>query len=164
MFSIIWTKRNRLQGLTKQLGRLDKQFVDYGFFKEQGVHPKAKMTYAQLMAMHENRPESDPKRRPVFQASLDKSGSVLQETTLKTLGGFIDRSALAKSPSPDAVLAKIGREGIAITKPTFGDPSLLKANTAGVIIRKGGNTPMVNFGLLRDKITFKTSLRKTPKK
>tara|TARA_R110002074_G_scaffold144948_1_gene292999 strand:+ start:688 stop:1185 length:498 start_codon:yes stop_codon:yes gene_type:complete len=164
MFNIVWTKRNRLQNLTKQLDRLDKQYVDYGFFQEQGIHPRAKMSYAQLMAMHENRPNSDPMRRPVFEASLDKSGDRLVDTALAGLAKYNESSAAAKRPSPDALLRKIGREGVAITKPTFGDPSILRSNTVGVIARKGGDTPMVEFGTLRNKLAVRTSLKKAAKK
>lgn len=165
MIDIKWTKYKRIDNLVNQVGKLDGQDTSYGYFKEQGYHPESPhLTYAELMAIHELRPASDPMRRPVFEVSLRKRGGEFKKHNLNLVKEFVDNSAIIRKPTVSTLLSKIAMKGIEITKPTFGDTSLIKPNTLGVAKSKGRNSPMVEFGILKEALAYKTSLRKTIKK
>lgn len=166
MIDIKWTKKKRLLNLIKQVDRLNNQSASYGYFKEQGKHPEYPHLsgLAGLMAIHELKPKKDTSRRPVFEIALERSGDEFVDYNISVVKDYIDKSGLNKKPSPKTVLDKIAIKGIEITKPVFGDPSILASNTKGVIRSKGRNTPMVEFGILKESLAFKTSLRKSVKK
>jgi hypothetical protein len=166
MIEVKWTKKKRIINLIKQVDRLNNQSASYGYFKEQGNHPESPhLTLPELMGIHELREKGDPLRRPVFEISLERSGDEFNNYNLSVVKDYIDKSGLNKKPSPRTVLDKIALKGIEITKPTFGDPSILEWNTDNVIRSKGGrNTPMVEFGILKESLAYKTSLRKSIKK
>jgi hypothetical protein len=165
MVSIKWTKHKRIANLINQLGKLNGQESHYGYFKEQGQHPEAKgLTYAELMGIHELRPPEDTARRPVFELSLERKGEEFKLHNLGLIKSYLDTSGVNKKPSPKTLLEDIAKKGIDITKPTFGDPALLASNSPDVILRKGRNSPLVDFGILKEGIAIKTSLRKSIKK
>lgn len=157
-----WTKGKRLDNLISQLSKVHKQEVEYGYFAEQGNHPESpNVTYAQLMAIHELRPPGDPLKRDVLGTSWRWNGYEFIDFAEKQMVNYIEKSAINRKPSPKTMLDRIGRKGIEITRPTFGDVSMLKPNTAATAKRKGKNSPMVEWGFLRDALSFKSSLRKS---
>ena len=161
MYEVKWTYKNRIDNLVKQLEKVDKQFTEFGYFKEQGKHPEnPHLTYAELMAIHEMRLPGDPMRRPVFQEALRVNGRKFKSNVLDSIKINIDKWALAKSSSPKPLLAEIAKHGIKMIKPVFGDKTLLRPNTPGVARSKGRNSPMIEFGYLKEALAYKTSLQK----
>lgn len=160
-----WKYKKRLERLVEQVAKLDKQYTSFGYFKEQGSHPEnPHLTYPELMGIHELRNRSDPLRRPVFEVSMRKYGKKFAKDSVQIVKDYVDKSALAKKPSPKTVLENIAETGISYIKPTFGNPSLLKPNTETTSKRKGGNRPLIEFGYLKEALSYKTSLRKSIKK
>ncbi len=158
MIHIEWQKKHRLDGLIKGLSKMDKEYVEYGLFKESGLHPdNPHLTYASLMAIHELREDSDPMKRPVFQKTLDKHGSDFQDYYMDQFQDYTESWALARPRSPDVVLSRVGAKGVEYTQNTFGDTATLRDNAPSVIERKGKNSPLIDSGYLRNAVSFKTS-------
>lgn len=160
MIDVKWINWKRLYKLTDKVGDMDNQFCSYGYFKEQGKHPEAGgMTLAELMMMHEFREDEIP-ARPVFQTALSKYGNIFNESNMRSIKGYVESAALNKNPKINKLLTSIALNGISITKPVFGSFSDLPSNSLSVIKQKGRNAPMVEFGILKESIAYKTSLRK----
>lgn len=165
MIEVKWKYQNRLENLVKNIEDINKQTVDIGFFKQQGTHPESgNLTYPELMAIHELREKGDPLRRPVFEVSVQKRGKKFQKEATDIFKSYVDKWATGRRLSPKTLLGEIGESGIKMVKPTFGDIGLLKPNTEGVAKSKGKNTPMVDFGYLKEALAYKTSKRKSIKK
>lgn len=163
MIDIKWTKWKRLDKLVTKVGEMDNQFTSYGYFAEQGVHPESNgLTYAALMYIHEFR-EDDIPARPVFQTALRTNKQSFIDFNTKSIKTYIDSAAIGRGKSIRSLLDVIAQNGIRITKPVFGDSTLLAPNSLGVIKSKGRNSPMVDMGILKESIAFKTSLRKKAK-
>lgn len=152
--TITWTKRKRLLNLRRTVKDLDGSKVRIGYFPGQGRHPRAKMTYASLMAMHELRDSGDPLRRPVFEIALQKGGKQYRASIERKIGRHLRRGVFGGGGKA-AMLESIAKRGIKMIDPIFGDTTLLRANAKETIRKKGRNEPMVHFGDLADALTFR---------
>jgi hypothetical protein len=156
-YSVTWHKRKRISHIISQFNKIDKTETRIGYFADSGMHANSKMTYATLMGFHELRTPSDPMYRPVFGASIKKGGKAFEAKALKKVRSGILRVAKGGGFPLSSVLDSIGKDGIKMIRPTFGNTSLLKSNTRRTIDLKGGkNTPMVEFGDLRDALSYRT--------
>jgi len=133
-----------LRNLKAALQDYNDKAVEYGLFEDQGSHPSNPgVSYAELMAIHELRPESDPLRRAPFSTALkvysdkfDKEvKSICEEIVRNSVKGTLDLSPLMK----------FGQLGAHLTKQVFGDKRFLKET-------KKGNDPLVLEGYLREAI------------
>lgn len=156
LIEVKWTKQNRLRNLISSLSRLDKQDVRYGFFQESGNHPESPhLNYPTLAAIHELR--EDPQQRPILGISSSRNKNEMQKYTSNEIGNFVERAALLKRDSPGTLLRSIGEMGVKLTKPIFGDSSLLKPNTEATAKSKGFNRPMIDYGALKEALSSKIS-------
>lgn len=163
LYDVVWKKRNRLRNLISTLGRLHNQDVKYGFFEESGNHPESPhLNYPTLAYIHEKREDGVPSR-PIMTISSEKNKHKMIKHSLEATRDFINRAALLKRDAPTILLKVIGEKGVTLTKPIFGDSSLLAPNTDGVARSKGFNKPMVEYGALKEALTFKESWRGTVK-
>lgn len=153
-----WKNKGYLN-FQKNVASINGQSVKYGFFDETGDHPENPGINAPtLMGMHELRLKDDMEKRPVIQVALNTWGDQINrasEKEFRILMTVINRSSIKL----DNLLSAIARVGCRITKDVFGDSALLDGNTLKTMARKGNrNTPMVEFGYLRDSLAFKTSV------
>lgn len=160
MYKVEWKNKHRLEGLIKGLERINNQSVSYGFFEDQGRHPEyPKYTLPEIMAMNELRPIGDPARFPVFERALELFGVAFKDENMNDLAAYLKRCASTRRPSAKNFLTSLGQNGINITRPVFGNPSLIgNSNSQFTINIKGRNTPMINTGYLADNLKIKTSL------
>lgn len=155
--SVVWTKRNRLRNLIVSLDRLDGQSVAWGFFEESGQHPESPhLNYPTLAYIHEFR-EDGIAQRPLLGISHQRNKVRMKQFSLFETKKFIERAAMLKRESPAVLLRKIGDKGVSMTKPIFGDSSLLTPNTAAVAAKKGFNAPLVDYGALKEALSSKVS-------
>ena len=157
LYHVVWTKRNRLRNLIQALDKLDGQHVKYGFFEESGNHPESPhLNYPELAWIHEDRQDGVP-RRPIMTISDNNNKVRMKQYSALKTKQFIERAALLKRESPGTLLRQIGQRGVDLTKPIFGDSSLLTPNSASVAANKGFNSPMVEYGALKEALSSKIS-------
>lgn len=163
LYDVVWKKKNRLRNLISTLDRLHNQDVRYGFFEESGSHPESPhLNYPTLAFIHEKREDGVP-ARPILTISSEKNKREMAKFSLNATRDFINRAALLKREAPTVLLREIGEKGVKLTKPIFGDSSLLAPNTDGVARAKGSNKPMIDYGALKEALASKESWRGTVK-
>lgn len=163
LYDVVWTKKNRMSNLISTLGRMHNEDVRYGFFAESGQHPESPhLNYPELAWIHEDRQDGIP-ARPILSISSRKNKQEMTNFSLKTTTKFINDAARLKRESPGKLLMKIGLKGVALTKPIFGDSSLLAPNSSSVQAAKGFNKPMVEYGALKESLSAKVSWNGTIK-
>ena len=157
--TVKWKGKAKLVRARKNIARLDNAGVDYGYFARQGTHPEAGVNYPTLMSYHELRIKGDYKARPVFRRSLEAYGDMLEKNISNGVTRYLRDSPVRKQ-NTHKMFSMWGRDGVNITRTGFGDSSMLASNTPHTIRRKGGrNTPLVDWGILRDKLSYKTTLK-----
>lgn len=142
--------RATLLGVTKSLANSK---VKVGILSGSGTHPDSGMSYASLMYLQEVkgvRSKDGYIRRRAFEITSRMHGQQLVKQTLKKI-----KAAYTSGVSGDEALSVFGRGLSEAIKETFGNPSILPSNAPSTISAKGANTPLVDTGALRDKITFK---------
>lgn len=153
------TKTNKFKKLRERITKINKEFVTYGYYSEQGEHSYAGMSYVELMAIHEygafNAGFGPIPPRPVFQISLNeiKSGSGNQykiplQNYFKRIGG--DAKPVKYL---DALVAKFAYK----TASNFGSGKLI-SNTESTVDKKGFNAPLIWTGDLVANLAYSTSL------
>lgn len=163
LYDVVWKKKNRLRNLITTLDRLHNEDVRYGFFSESGQHPESpQLNYPELAWIHEDRQDGVP-ARPVLSISSRINKQEMTDFSLKATRDFINRAARLKRESPATLLRLIGNKGVALTKPIFGDSSLLESNSYSVAKAKGFNKPMIEYGALKEALSSKESWRGTVK-
>jgi hypothetical protein len=160
MYKVEWKNKHKLAGLIRGLKNSNNESVSYGFFEDQGYHPMhPDYTLAEIMAMNELRPSSDPSRYPVFETALAVFGAQFKHNNQIEVKKFIESTATGRLKPVNSMLLAIGQNGIDITKPVFGNTSLLGSNAASTIRAKGKDSPMIDSGFMADNIAARTSLK-----
>lgn len=153
---MIKRKTRNFEKLVKRLKELNNAKVKSGYFPEQGIHSTAEMPYAELAFIHA-KGEGDLPIRDVRPSVLTY---LRQPVFNKTLEVNI-KAYLSGKVSLDSFLDGFGYRITDIAQSYFGDPDVLAANSAYWAAQKGGNTPLVFEGELRDAWSFKTSVNDT---
>ena len=166
MISIAIQKTNNKgwDNLKQYFKTLTKDYVEVGYFADQGVYPSKKNTkkwsFAQLMAYHELQcDENLVPLRPVF-------GSI----TKTQMRGFTKVSAkmfrnqlrgtyyhgLSEANSPKALYKLYAVQIGGMIRERFGSRSLAR-NEKSTIKRKGSALPMIDTGLLMNSLSYRIS-------
>jgi len=145
-----------LKNLYKELPKLNKKVVQYGYFDGASHKPSGErgdsITLASLMLMHEEG-NGDFPPRPVFGGT----GYQLMQTLPKDIRYLVSEYLvnLSKGKITDTeLLTLIGDIMRESTEDNFGIGSSLnlKDNSSRTIKKKGRNDPLVDEGYLRDNI------------
>lgn len=149
----ITRKTFNLDKLVKKIESLKNQEVKSGYFKEQGDHPEAEMSYVDLAWMHAKGDGEFPERDVRIPTTLEMKGVSTSNFFAKATRDF-----LFKDITISETLDKIGWKISSIAVSYFGIPSqYLPMNSAWWAKVKGGNTPLVNEGYLMDAWAWKNS-------
>lgn len=136
--------------LVRTVNKLSKHKCQVGFFASDGEHPHAKMSYVELMRLHEihgvRSSQGTIHRRAMEMTAIIHGRSVMAKT-LKALKAEI------KSGYGDT-FGVFGREFEHHLKATLGNPAILPSNMPSTIAHKGKNTPLVDTGDLKNKLHF----------
>jgi len=148
--------------LKKYLTQLHKDYVEVGYFNDQGIYPSKKNTqnwsYANLMAYHELQADKNlVPLRPVFGSVTKTQKNALRKQTGKFLrnqlrGTYYHR--VGGDNSPQKLYSMLGRNLGQVLKTRFGSRGLAR-NELSTIKRKGSRLPMIDKGHLRDAVSYK---------
>lgn len=140
-----------LKGMTTDLKSLDSSFSGAGWNSD--IHPDTldsghPLSFAAMAYIHEYGTSTIPARQLFFITLLEieaKGKNDIKRIILTNLikHGRINKKLLLKELA-DYVKNELQR--------IMGDPSYLLDNAQSTIDRKGGNTPLVDTGALRDNI------------
>ena len=142
----------------------DNTFVEVGHFEAQGMHPTINKSFVDIMKLHHNGGSvsgSIPNPpRPVLDILNFRAPNLLRSPKLLEEG----KTILKSGDSSDRMLSSIGKSLVISEKSIFGDPTVLHPNAEKTIIQKhGADTPLVETGVLRNKVAYRTSKNKTIK-
>ena len=148
--------------LKKYISQLSKDYVEVGFFNDQGIYPSKRNTdgwsYAQLMAYHELQADQNlVPLRPVFGSVTKGQKEGLRKQSGKFLrnqlrGAYYHRTT--GEHTPQKLYSMLGRNLGEILKSRFGSRGLPR-NALSTIKRKGSRLPMIDTGHLRDAVSYK---------
>lgn len=149
----ITRKTFNLDKLIKKIEAIRNQEVKSGYFKSQGDHPEAEISYVDLAWMHAKGDGDFPERDVRIPTVLEMQGASVSNFFSK-----VTRDYLFKNVNLSQTLDKIGWKISDIAVSYFGIPSqYLPMNSAEWAKVKGGNTPLVFEGYLMDAWAWKTS-------
>lgn len=153
-----WTNKKALTSILKNLDDSDGLKMEYGIFSDAGMHPKADMPLANLMAIHELR--TDGWQRPVFQISFDQNHEHFTNMFSKGVETLVVLGAKNKQHRLSHTLSGIGSLAVSKATAIFGNRTLLKPNTTRTRMIKGHDAPLVDLGLLKKSVKFEVSKRR----
>lgn len=138
-------KSNNLKKLKQKIESLSKKSIKSGLFSDQGKHPTANIPYTDLAYIHHFGTENIPPRDIRYDV-IDE----LQEYNFKP----VLNSLFYKKESLVAVLDSLAFKVEDISKDSFGVPSVNNPDNSEYWQKqKGGNTPLLQYGHLRDAWT-----------
>lgn len=149
----IKVRKNNIPEVSRRLKNLDGLRMEYGIFSDSGIHPKAKMPFATLLAIHELR--EDAFKRPVLSISVKENSEHFASMINTSIEGYITKLGKGRNPSNMKLLSSVGRYAESKTKEIFGDVNKLKPNSLTTIVKKGHNSPLIELGDLKNSISFK---------
>lgn len=153
------TRKNKLPHLKKMAQKLAKANAEYGYFKEQGLHPddNPRITYANLMNAHEHGTPTIPARKP-FAISLFQNKKTILNFTLKALDKYMMTASNKMLIPLENTLSTFGSLGVYHTRALFGSTALLP-NQEPIRKKSGSKTssPLVDLGDLRDNMAYRSS-------
>ncbi len=155
---MIKRKTRNFEKLIKKLQKLNNAEVKSGYFPEQGIHSSSELPYYELAYIHA-KGEGDLPRRDVRPSVYSY---MRQPVFNKTIESNI-KAYLSGKVSLESFLDGFGYRVTDIAQSYFGDTSVLTPNTDWWAAQKGGNTPLVFDGELRDMWSFKTSENNAPR-
>ncbi|MGX9869048.1 hypothetical protein [Enterobacter mori] len=140
--------REKLLGSVKALG---KKQCSVGYFADQGTHSGSNMSYPELMFLqevHGVRSLSGLVHRRLFENTAIRHRADIRNNI---------RSSLKRSlmTDPNVVFTSFGKEVQGLLRKGFGDTGLLPSNAPATIARKGKNSPLVDTGELKSKLTYR---------
>lgn len=151
---------NQFQKLVQQIKKIDKESVQVGHFREQGLHPSG-FTYAQLMAIHHNggNPSGNTPLppRPVLDILFFKNQQLTDPKFKNAFKAWKKRSS--NDSSDEMLLEDIGRILREKEKAIFGSSEL----APNAVPPKSTNNPLIDTGALKSKVAYKTSTGKQVK-
>lgn len=122
-----------------------------GYFADQGNHSGSGMKYTNLMYLqevHGVKSKVGLVHRRLFELTM----MTKKQEIIHNLRQSVRRNLYG---SPNTILKDFGQDVQGKLKSSFGDSSLLPSNAPSVSARKGSNSPLVDTGELRDKLTYR---------
>lgn len=151
-------KKNNLKNLKKRIREVEGQHVKYGYFKEQGDHAYAEMSYVDLMIIHEygsvDAGFGAIPPRPVFQIALNEIKTQDYKKIVRPLESMFNR--IGGNKPVDQVLDRIGYNFVRKTQSIFGSDKLAD-NSPSTVEAKGYNSPLIWTGDLAANVAYSTS-------
>lgn len=145
--------------LTKALKDLNGEGVEVGHFKDQGKHSNSELTYAELMAVHNN-PQGhglDWPARPVLDILEHQHRNLSAPEIKKLLKKYLENNPSEKNN--EKLLEGLGEFLREEEKKIFGSAQLA-ANASSTVEKKGRNEPLVDSSELKNKTAYRTSKSK----
>lgn len=147
------TVKNKIPDLLKKIKKLNDQKVEIGYFEEQGKHPNSDVGYAQMAAWLEY---GTIKTRPyplfhrVIEFYENPRSSKIIKKALK------DYFKVSSTSDYTVVLKSVGQGYLNIIKRGMGKPSVVgNSNAPSTIAIKGKDSPWIDTGILKSKISYK---------
>lgn len=152
---------NKFDTLVKGIKDLNNENVQVGHFGNE-KHPNSDLTYAELMAVHNNPVAHglDWPPRPVLDILVANNRNLNDPKIKAALRKY---SRLEPNPANnEMLLEELGKILAQKEKDIFGS-SELAPNAPSTIAQKGRNEPLVDSSALKNKVSYKTSKSKTVK-
>ena len=153
-------EKNFLGNLRKRLQELDGSSFSVGYFPQNGYHQEAKMTYANLFAIQSfGSTKANIPARPVLNLNFQMWNPLEKNTYLKRqlkryLSGIYSNTPAIKW---SGVLDNVAGNYVQTTRDSFGDTTRIKSNKPYTIARKGFNSPLIETGKLKAKLSYVNS-------
>lgn len=144
------------QKLIRSVRSLDNKVVSVGFFADQGNHSGSKMPYTNLMyiqEVHGVRSKAGLVHRRLFELTAMRHRNEI----ISNVKNSISRNF---PNSPNQILKDFGQDVQGKLREGFGDTSLLPHNAPTTIAGKGSNSPLIDTGELKSKVTYRVRQRK----
>lgn len=146
MSRVKFNQNGNLAKLVKKLQSVHNQRVQTGYFKEQGEHPTAEMTYAELMRIHEYGDGNFP-ARPVFKNLRFDIRNEIKPHLIKQLRMFVKNPTYTREHLFDSVGKWVADKAFDI----FG-------NRGGNYLTVTYNpSPLIDTGSLESNFAYKVS-------
>lgn len=145
-------KTNNIESLVKRVRELSSAKVESGYFKENGEHPTADMSYASLMSIHAFGLYGLPER-DIHNISVRHYKSMPKNSLWKDLSLFIK-----DQKDSEDVLNTLGMTFSEVATGLFGNSSILGANSPETVEQKGFNAPLIEDGFLKNNWSWRNSI------
>lgn len=150
----IKSNTRKLDQLTKELKKIHNKNVSFGYYQEQGTHYSG-YSYPDLMSYLEYGDHAhDVPPRPVFSATSGKMRATSGREVRRYIENFVGGKMTASF-----TLDMVGAEYAKWTQDMFGVPSQVNvSNSPRTVSLKGGDTPLVDTGDLKQHLATKNSI------
>lgn len=141
------------QKLIRSVRSLDNKSVSVGFFADQGNHSGSKMPYTNLMyiqEVHGVRSKAGLVHRRLFELTAMRHRNEIVSNVKNSISRNFPNS-------PNQILKDFGQDVQGKLREGFGDTSLLPHNAASTIAAKGSNSPLIDTGEMKSKVTYRIS-------
>lgn len=139
------------QKLIRSVRSLDSKIVSVGFFADQGKHSGSNLNYTNLMyiqEVHGVRTKTGLVHRRLFELTAMRHRNEIVSNVKASISRNLPNS-------PNQILKDFGHDVQAKLREGFGDTSLLPHNAPSTIAGKGANSPLVDTGELKSKVTYR---------
>ncbi|MEG9741479.1 hypothetical protein [Enterobacter roggenkampii] len=144
------------QKLIRSVRSLDNKVVSVGFFADQGNHSGSKMPYTNLIyiqEVHGVKSKAGLVHRRLFELTAMQHRNEIVSNVKNSISRNFPNS-------PNQILKDFGQDVQGKLREGFGDTSLLPHNAPSTIAGKGVNSPLVDTGELKSKLTYRVRQRK----
>lgn len=149
----ITRKTRNFEKFINKIKKLNNTSVESGYFIEQGEHPDAGIPYTDLINMHHRGLGNFPRRDVLNPTLLSMTSFEFTNSIHKGLKNYLYKD---KQLAP--ILDDFGEDISSIAVSFFGVPSSYNpSNSSTWAELKGGDTPLVFEGNLRDAWAYRTS-------
>lgn len=139
------------QKLIRSVRSLDNKVVSVGFFADQGNHSGSKMPYTNLIyiqEVHGVKSKAGLVHRRLFELTAMRHRNEIVSNVKNSISRNFPNS-------PNQILKDFGQDVQGKLREGFGDTSLLPHNAPSTIAGKGSNSPLVDTGELKSKVTYR---------
>lgn len=139
------------QKLIRSVRSLDNKVVSVGFFADQGNHSGSKMPYTNLIyiqEVHGVKSKAGLVHRRLFELTAMQHRNEIVSNVKNSISRNFPNS-------PNQILKDFGQDVQGKLREGFGDTSLLPHNAPSTIAGKGANSPLVDTGELKSKLTYR---------
>lgn len=141
------------QKLIRSVRSLDGKSVSVGFFADQGNHSGSNLTYTSLMyiqEVHGVRSKAGLVHRRLFELTAMQHRNEIVSNVKNSISRNFPNS-------PNQILKDFGQDVQGKLREGFGDTSLLPHNAPSTIAGKGSNSPLIDTGEMKSKVTYRIS-------
>ena len=144
------------QKLIRSVKLLDNKAVSVGFFADQGKHSGSGLAYTNLMYIQEVsgvRTKTGLVHRRLFELTAMRHRNEILNNLKASIGRNLKNN-------PKQILEDFGQDVQAKLCDGFGNSALLPHNAPSTIVDKGSNSPLVDTGELKSKVTYRLRVKK----